>query len=107
MHIAFVRRDVEITTQQHRRLRIVVARKEIAQTLHPRELERILLRSNCLPVRNVNVDDLDAVDVGRDQSRLRGLIVIRITTISRVARTTREYRDAVVRCLSEELALVT
>ena len=84
-----------------------MAREEVAQPLHPRKLERKLLRSNCLPVGNVNVDDVDTVDVRRDQSRLRRLVVIGITAMSCVARITRENRDAVVRLLSEELALVT
>src|SRR5829696_5037094 len=107
MHVTLFWCDIEITTQQHRLSRIVVRGKELAQPLHPPKLERVLLRTDGLPIGNVNVDDVNSVDSCADQARLRRLVVAGIAAMSSVASVTREDRDAVVGWLSKELALIT
>ena len=107
MHVSIFGCDIEVATQQYRRSRIVVRVKELTQPLHPRKLERILLRPDRLPVGDINVDDVDSVDVGCDQARLCRLVITGIPAVSSLTGVTREDRDAVVRWLSKELALIT
>src|SRR5437763_14505538 len=80
VNVAFFRSDIEVTAQQHRRVWIVILIEQLAQAIHPFELELILVCADHLTVWHVDIDDADAGDFSSTQSRVTLRIVSGETT---------------------------
>lgn len=104
--VKVLHRDVEIAAEKHVAFRRAIIVKEPPKPLKPIELEGELVGPKLGAVRDIGIDDADAIDGPRDQALWRFPVVIGKPFYDVRDLVLRENGDAVVRLLAKELDLV-
>src|SRR6185369_9756323 len=106
VHVSIFRRHVEVAAEDDWGTNLKVVVKKRAQTFHPIKFELKLLRADRLPIRYVDIHDLNAIDPGGQETRMRSFLILVVSATHFRAFLPRQNRNAVVTLLSEDTGAV-
>src|SRR5436190_18627469 len=95
-NILRLRCDIKVTAKKHLFRHAVILVEKCSQPLYPVELELKLIAVEALPVRDVDIDDPNAIYRRGDEPLLRFLVVIGQAFYHVRGLVLRNYRDAVI-----------
>lgn len=106
LHVVVIGSDVEITAERERPFRILVPVEVAAEPGEPLELVLPLVGADLAAVRNVNTQDADSLEVGREKSRLVVALDVAERALDAREPSTAEDGDTVVALLPDDRGLV-
>jgi hypothetical protein len=107
VNVAILRRNIEVSAKDHRRVRLVIIVEKPAQAFHPVKLKLKLFRADRLSIRYVNINNANSIKGRREEARVRSFLIFVIAPLNINAFLPRDDADAVITLLPEDTRAVT